>query len=104
MAVELRKYADSSASEEEQKIQSMRRMTLGATKDEVLDAVFNLGLTRKVAVQAYGIAVENEDRYGDPHSVWGFTGGLTEIARDKQNADDRVALERQAGKIMQIAF
>lgn len=104
MTVELRKYADSSAADEETKIESMRRMELGASKDEVLDAVFNLGLTRKVAVQAYDIAVEHEDRYGSPRSVWGFTGGLTEVARDKQNADERVLLERQAGKIMQIAF
>lgn len=50
------------------------------------------------------VAVENEDRYGNPRSVWAFTGGLTEIARDRLNADERVALERQAGKIMQIAF
>ena len=104
MAIELRKYADSSASEEEAKITSMRRYTLGATKEEVLDTVFNLGLTRAVGNAALQIAVENEDRYGDPHTVWGFTGGLTEIARDKKNADERVALERQAGKIMQIAF
>lgn len=104
LTVELKKYSDSSAIETEQKIQSMRVMELGATKDEVLDAVFNLGTTRKVAALAYEIAEKSEDRYGNPRSVWGFTGGLTEVARDLPNADERVALERQAGKIMQIAF
>lgn len=104
LAVELRKYSDTAASETEAKIESMRRMELGATKDEVLDAVFKLGLSKRTAAKAYVVAVENEDRYGNPHSVWGFTGGLTEVARDLPNADERVALERQAGKIMQIAF
>jgi hypothetical protein len=104
LTVELKKYSDSSASETEAKIQSMRRMELGATKDEVLDAVFNLGTTRKTANLAFDIAEQHEDRYGSPRSVWGFTGGLTEVARDMKNADERVALERQAGKIMQIAF
>lgn len=104
LSVELRKYADSSVIETEQKIESMRRMELGATKDEVLDKVFGLGLPRRTAAKAYVVAEENEDRYGSPRSVWGFTGGLTEIARDLPNADERVTLERQAGKIMQIAF
>jgi len=104
LTVELRKYADSSVREDEAKIESMRRMELGATKDEVLDRVFNLGVTKKLAAQAYTIAVESEDRYGSPRSVWGLTGGLTEVARDLPNADARVALERQAGKIMQISF
>ena len=104
LTLELKKYANVAASEDEAKIESMRRYKLGATKDEVLDAVFKLGITRKVAQQAYAVAVENEQSYGDPNTVWGYTGGLTEVARDLPNADERVALERQAGKIMQIAF
>jgi len=104
ISIELRKYADSSARADEQKIEAMRKLELGATKDEVLDAVFNLGTSRKVAAAAYQIAEQSEERYGNPRSVWGFTGGLTEVARDLPNADERVNLERQAGKIMQIAF
>ncbi len=105
LTVELRKYADSSVQQDEAKIESMIRYSLGNTKDEVLDAVFNLGVSRKLATQAYAIAEASEDRYvGGPRSVWGLTGGLTEVARDLPNADARVALERQAGKIMQIAF
>lgn len=104
LSVELRKYADSSVREDEAKIEAMRTMELGATKDEVLDAVFNLGVTRKLAGQTLALAEKSEERYGNPRSVWGFTGAMTEIARDLPNADERVALERQAGKIMQIAF
>jgi len=104
LSVELRKYADSTVGEDEAKVESMRRYELGATKDEVLDAVFNLGVTKRLAAQTLALAEQREDWYGSPRSVWGFTGALTEIARDLPNADERVALERQAGKIMQIAF
>ena len=48
--------------------------------------------------------VTREDWYGNPHSVWGVVGGMTEIARDLPNADDRLALESAAGKVMEIAF
>jgi hypothetical protein len=104
LAVELRKYADSSVREDEAKIERMRTYSLGATPLEVIDAVFKLGTSRRVAAQALAIAEKNEDSYGNPRSVWGFTGGLTEVARDLPNADARADLEAQAGKIMKIAF
>lgn len=107
LSVELRKYADASIADDEAKVTAMRSKVLGATKDEVLDAVFGLrfaGITRKVLEQSYDVAVAHEDWYGNPHSVWGITGGMTQVARDVANASDRVALERAAGKVMQIAF
>lgn len=104
ITVELRKYADAAASDDEAKITAQRSYILGATKDQVLDAVFGLGVSRKIAAKALAIAEASEERYGNPFSVWGFNGGLTEVARDLPNADERVALERQAGKVAQIAF
>lgn len=107
LTVELRKYADSSASADEAKVTAARVKMLGDDKDAVLDAVLGLSgvrLTRQVAGKAFDRAVEHAEWYGDPKSVWGFTGGLTEIARDMPHTDDRVALDRTAGKIMKIAF
>jgi len=107
LSVELTRYADSSAADDELKVASMQRMALGGTKEEVLDRVFSLrlpGLGRKVADAAYTLAETHSEWYGDPKSVWGLTGGVTELARDMANADDRVSLERAAGKLMQIAF
>jgi len=104
IAVELRKYSDSSVADDEARISAQRSYILGATKDEVLDAIFALDVPRKVGAKAYDVAVSSEDRYGDPHSVWAICGGLTEVARDLPNADERVALERKAGKVAQIAF
>jgi hypothetical protein len=104
LAIELRGYADTSAREDEMKVASAQRFILGGTKEEVLDRVFGLGVPLGTAKQALAIAEERTDWYGNPHSAWGFTGGLTQIARDLPNADARVELERKAGDILKIAF
>lgn len=104
MAVELRRYADASTAGDEAKVASMIKTTVEGTKDEVLDKLFGLGISRKVAAQAVDIADRSEDRYGNPRSVFALVSGITEIARDKVNADERVKLEAAAGKVAQIAF
>jgi hypothetical protein len=105
LEVELKKYADSSAQDDEAKVTAARKFLLGATKDEVLDTIFKTGfITRKVASEAYALAETRTDWYGDPRSAWGFTGGLTEVARDIPFGDERTALDRAAGKILQVAF
>lgn len=107
MSFELRKYADSSATELEAQIQSARDFSLGGTKEEVLDKVFGLRLpqlSRKRIAEAQLVAETREDWYGSPRSAWGLAGGITEIARDLPFADERVALDRAAGKVMQLAF
>lgn len=107
LTAELRRYADSSAAEDELKIESARKFKLGATKDEVLDAVFKLkipALSRKMIGDGYDKAEFHSEWYGDPKTVWGLTGGLTEIARDIPHADRRAELDRAAGKLLQVAF
>lgn len=107
MTVELRRYADASASDDEAKITAARQFQIAATKDEVLDAVFALkapALTRKVIGQAYDVAEQRVDWYGSPRSAWGLAGGLTEIARDLPNASDRHALDTAATKVMEMSF
>lgn len=104
---ELRTYAESSAADDEAKVIAMKRFSLGNDKDAALDKVFGLRipeLSRKVLEAGYDKAVEHESWYGSPRSIWGLTGGITEVARDLPNADERVKLERAAGKVMQIAF
>lgn len=107
LAIELRKYADSSAEADELKVMRAQSTLLGENKEAVLDRVFGLrmrDLGRKLIEQSYNVAEQHSDWYGDPKSVWGLTGGMTQVARDLPNASDRVALERAAGKVMQIAF
>lgn len=108
MQVEVAKYAEASAADDEAKIESARTFQLGATKDEVLDAIFKMKLgsavTKQIAFDAYDLAEKRVDWYGSPRSAWGYAGGLTEIARDKPNANDRHALDSAATKVMEIAF
>lgn len=107
LACELRKYSESSTSELEENITTARRVTLGANKDEVLDAIFRLkipALTRNVVTEGYELAAKHSDWYGSPRTVWGMVNGLTEVARDIPFADKRVELDRAAGKLMQVAF
>ena len=107
LAGELRRYADASASADEAKITAAQNFSLGGTKDEVLDKVFGLksvGLSKRQIGAAYDLAEQRVDWYGNPRSVWGLTGGLTEIARDMPNAGERTKLDRAAGKLMEIAF
>lgn len=104
---ELRKYADSSAAGDEAKVESARKMLLGSSKDEVLDKVFAMRipvLSRKLLTDGYEKAEQRRDWYGDPRSVWGLTGGITEIARDVKHADRRLEIDRAAGKVLQVAF
>ncbi len=107
LAGELRRYADSSATEDEAKITSARTFQLGGTKDEVLDMIFKLRvpeLTKAITVKAFDRAEERVDRYGSPRSAWGFANGLTELSQELPNAGDRVALDRAAGKVLELAF
>lgn len=90
-------------------IAKARTLELGATKDDVLQAVFSFGkanglnmLTRKTLDSAYDLA-EKTPRYGSPRSVWGMVNGLTEISQTGKT-DERTELDTQAGRLMEIAF
>lgn len=107
LRAELTAYADGSAKEDELKVEKMRTYTIGKDLDDVLDKVMGLrigGLSRKLVTAGYELAQQREDWYGAPNTMWGLAGGLTEIARDMPNADDRTALEATTGKLMEIAF
>ena len=40
----------------------------------------------------------------DPRSVWGFVQGITSASQTLPHTDDRVAMDRAAGKLMSMAF
>lgn len=111
MRIELQKYAESSASDDEAKIASAKRIELGATKDEVLDALFSkrsLALSRKDLDASYALAeVDYElDKKGGsaPNTVWGMVQGITRHSQTKDYADERTKLDMAAGKVLEMAF
>ena len=110
LSVDLRRYADESASDDEARIASAQRYVLGAGKDEVVDAVLNFArakrfpaLTATLAGDAYDVA-ERTPRYGAPNSAWAIAQGVTELSQQAKHADRRVALDRAAGKLLEVAF
>lgn len=105
LAVTIKAWADGSAKDDEQKIKTAKAYVLAQDKDKLLDRVFNLtGLPKRTLAAAYDVAVERESWYGNPHSAWGYSGGLTEVGRDQANADARMDIDRAAGKVMEVAF
>lgn len=105
LSVELTKYANESGDKEVSLIQATKRMLIGSTKDEVLDALFTQRrlLPRKTLEMAYESA-ETQATDFSPNSVWGMVQGITRIAQDEVYAENRVALDRVAGKLMSIEF
>lgn len=107
MQARLTEYADASAEEDETKIKAAREFSLGLDRDEVVDAVFKVlagKVSRRTIIKAHDLAEEHSEWYGDPRSAWGMSGGLTEIARDLPNADERVALDRASTRVTKMAF
>lgn len=107
ITIELRKYADESAVADEAKVAKMMRYTFEGTYDGVLDTIFKQvgqAIPKGTIGKAIDISDASEERYGTPRSAFSIVSGLTEIARDKVNADERVKLEKAAGKVAQIAF
>lgn len=111
LAAEVRRYADSSASETEAQIVSAQRFELGATRSEALEKLTEIVNKRKIPdltmtklTQALEVAERREDRYGNPYSLWGAVSGLTEASQWKTHADERVKVDRAAGKLLKVAF
>jgi hypothetical protein len=103
---ELIKYANESASDDEARIRTATRFVLGATKDEVLDRLFSvksLRLSRVKLNEAYDIVVTEEPNV-DPTTAWGVAQGLTRLSQATPYADERVELDRAAGRVLNMAF
>lgn len=108
LAVELKRYADSSASDLEAKISKARQIEFKGTKLEVLDSLMThigkakiVDLTRKRVDAAMTLAEQRTERYGNPRSAWAIVGGLTENSQLEPHADQRMRVDRAAGKLLE---
>ena len=105
--VMIREYADGAASLEEARIKRAMSFEIAGTKEGVLDKIFALRipvLSRDRILTAYNRAEEHTDWYGSPRSAWGLSNGLTEVSQASTYADDRVAIDRAASKVLELAF
>lgn len=104
-AAQIRRYADESTSDIEAKIAEAKSTIIGATKEQVLDALFgikSLGLTRKALEASYDAVVPDQD--GKPESLWGMAQGITRYSQTIPFADKRTELDRAAGKLLDVNF
>lgn len=106
MVGSLTSYADASVSRDLERISAARRLELGKNFEEVSDKVYSAttGLTRPLITTALQRAEKGADRYGSPYSAWGVANGLTEVSQETSFADRRVAIDRAAGRVLQLAF
>jgi hypothetical protein len=106
--VEIRKYLDSGSGFEEASLAKAATVTLGGTKDDVLDAIFGLkgkplgSISRKTIAAGYDAVVEDED--GPANTVWGLAQGLTRYSQTIPYADERQQVDRAAGKLLTVTF
>lgn len=100
---ELKRYAESSVSDEEAKIASAKTRVIASTKEGVLDKLFgirSLGLSRKALEAGYDAVNVAQD--GPRETVWGMVNGLTRYSQSTPYADVRTDIDRAAGKLLEI--
>lgn len=103
--VELIKYAEASAVKDEVKIRIAKSFKIAGNVDDVIDAVFQAKIiSRSNAQAAFELCKQNADTDGDPRTSWGLSQGITRLSQEQVNADQRVVLDRAAGKVLQMAF
>jgi hypothetical protein len=107
LRAELRQYANESAADDQARVTSAKGFILGNNKEEVIDRLFGMKLLPKRTLEtAYDHACQEADirTTVSPRSVWGMVQGITHMSQATTYADERVSLDRAAGKILSIAF
>jgi len=97
-------FANRETSHDVQRIVNAQNLLIADTEVEVIDAIYGRrmpGLTKGVIEEAVTVA-RKTPRYGNPCSVWAFINGLTEVSQSKPIASDRIAIDRSAGKLIDL--
>jgi hypothetical protein len=80
-------------------IKSARDAVVAKNDDEASDWLDRQGFTKPESKAVMDAVLKEE---GHPaRNVWDFVNGLTAVARGIQHTDERVAMERRAGKLME---
>lgn len=110
LRMDLIEYSESSVSDEAAKIAKAQSYVLGSTKEDVVSEAMQFVSKKKlrsinasVVSEAIGIA-EKTPRYGNPRSPWAIMQGITEISQRKPYASQRLAMDRDASRLPEIAF
>jgi len=98
-----RLYMDGAASQDEARMNETT-VKIGYTREDVIGklAKLSLGLSKKALKASYDAVVPDED--GDATTVWGMAQGITRHSQTLPYADERMKIDRAAGKLLQITF
>lgn len=98
----LKRYSEESSSTIVQQIVKAKETAVPintGNAETVQDWLRKRGLTQEQAKASVETAQAEQ---GSARTIWDIVNGITAHARSIQNTDDRVALERQAGKLMEV--
>jgi hypothetical protein len=106
---EIRKYSDSSTDQDQQRILSAQRFSLGTDRETVLSSLFTRlrgEVSQSALNSSYDTAVldSNTDRTIDPRTAWGMAQGMTRFSQSIPYQDQRNRIDRAAGKVLSMAF
>jgi hypothetical protein len=96
----LHEYANAGTAETVQTVRAARAKEIGKDKASVVAWLRARKFTAIEATEAY----ENAEKESlNPRSIWGVVQGLTEGAHAIKHTNDRIALERRAGALLNLA-
>lgn len=101
--VALRRYAEDSASDDQQLFSRAANVRIAGNREEVIDRLFGLravGLSRVALNASYDAVLPEKD--GDPRTVWGMAQGITRHSQTIPYADQRNELDRAAGRVLSM--
>ena len=105
---EISAFSHASALECEAKIATLQSTVIADTRQGVIDALFGKKLlSRDTLENCYDAAIADQQRLhpeNNVNSVWGMAQGISAYSQTKPYAGDRTALDKAAGKLIEIAF
>lgn len=109
LKLELKRYSEQGVADVQSRIISAKSHILGNTKDDVITALFSKRfshLTKGEISDSLEYAEKFPADHGNanPRSAWAVSQGMTRFSQTRPYADDRVRLDRTAGKILELVF
>jgi hypothetical protein len=105
-SIEAKRYAESSGVAEEAAIEKAMTTVIADTKEGVIEKVFKVlrgDITKKAIEAGYDTAVALPDTNSGANSVWGLSNGLTRWSQTIKYTDERMGVDRAAGKLIELA-
>jgi len=98
IAPALRSFSDGSSNKLLEGVTAAKAAVVAKDDDDRSKFLKDRGFSAKAAQNVLTRVLQEEHKPAE--SVWDFVQGITAVARDEKHQDTRIALERQAGKLL----